>query len=43
MHFNNLEKKTPLFVNDLNSFISQKKRRRGKVEKKLKLNKKQGR
>lgn len=42
MHFNNLEKK-PLFVNDLNSFISQKRRRRGKVEKKLKLNKKQGR
>lgn len=42
MHFNNLEK-NPLFVNDLNSFISQKKRRRGKVEKKLKLNKKQGR
>lgn len=41
MHFNNLEKK-PLFVNDLNFFISQKKRR-GKVEKKLKLNKKQGR
>lgn len=25
MHFNNLEKKKPLFVNDLNSFISQKK------------------
>lgn len=25
MHFNNLEKK-PLFVNDLNSFISQKKK-----------------
>lgn len=43
MHFNNLEKKKPLFVNDLNSFISQRKRRRGKVEKKLKLNKKQGR
>lgn len=27
MHFNNLEKK-PLFVNDLNSFISQKKKKR---------------
>lgn len=32
MHFNNLEKKT-LFVNDLNSFISQKKEEEEKWKK----------
>lgn len=34
MHFNNLKKK-PLFVNDLNSFISQKKKKKRKSGKKI--------
>lgn len=35
MHFNNLEKKKTLFLNDLNSFISPKKKKKRKSGKKI--------